>query len=303
MRGDVYVREVLEKCDALKKARLWMAEPRMRPYAWLKNFEDVDQPIAALLLDNFTFYGDGLTDRLLVSSYASLGDRLPKGPQAPDGATILRALDAAIFTRVEGERPRPTDSGNLFCRKARQVLGIPDGRFLEPAVALQHAAKSTPVVFIDDFVGSGDQFLSTWQRSYSATLPRSFADVSRSVPFVAVYVTLIATDFGLRRIRAAAPHVAITTAHELDESATVRRLTANASFAIADVPSAIRDFLEKYAPRLSPPQDIAKDPSWIRYGYKERGLMFAFEHSVPDATLPIFWAAGGRDWNQLVERC
>lgn len=301
MRADVYVREVLDKCEALKKARLWLSEPHMRPHAWIRNFDEVDRPTAALLLDSFTFYSDKMTDRLLVGSYDSLADGLPKGPSAPDALTLMAALDDAVFTRIEGETPRPTDSGNLFCRKARQVLGIPDDRFLEPHVAITHAAKGCPVVFLDDFVGSGDQFLKTWSRKYATNSPQSFVEACSLNQFVAVYVTLVATDYGLQRIRQNAPNLAITVAHELSESDTARCLSASPSLPIQDVQLAVKALLHKYASRLSPPPDISQDPSYVRYGYKERALLFAFEHSVPDATLPIFWSPG-QNWTQLLER-
>ena len=51
----------------------------MRPRAWIKNFEEDDQKIAAFLLDKFTFYNKSLTQKLLVASYDSLGDGMPKG--------------------------------------------------------------------------------------------------------------------------------------------------------------------------------------------------------------------------------
>jgi len=303
MRGDVYVQEVLNKCTALKKARLWLPEPRMRPNAWLKNFDVSDQPLAAVLLDNFTFYGDELTNRLLVGSYSSLADGMPKGPAAPDRATLIGALPSAVFTRVEGEDPRPTDSGNLFCRKARQVLRISDDRFLEPTDALGAAMRGTPVIFLDDFVGSGDQFIKTWKRAYRPNAaPTCFRDAMQAAPFTAIYVTLVATEYGLTQIRAAAPRVAVTVAHVLDETSTVRGLTTHPSFAISDLQDAVAKFLDKYVPRLQPPPDISQSATYIRYGYKSRGLMFSFEHSVPDATLPIFWSPGDRDWNPLVER-
>jgi hypothetical protein len=302
MRGDVYVREVLNKCEALKKARLWPAEPRMRPNAWLRNFSESDRPLAAFLLDNFTFYNDDLTDRLLMASYSSLGDGTPKGPTAPEKASLLASLNSAVFTRVDGEEPNPTDSGNLFCRKARQVLRIPDEHFRDPAQALDEVVAGKALVFVDDFVGSGDQFIGTWTRQYRDASPKSFAEAHQKKPFVAIYIALVATEFGLENIRIRAPNVAVTTAHIFDESVTVKGLTAHPSFEIPDVATAIETFLDVYTPRLRPPEFIAKSTSWLRYGYKDRGLLFAFEHSVPDATLPIFWSPGDKDWHPLLER-
>lgn len=83
MRNDIAVNEVLEKCSVLKQAGLWLPEPKIRPRAWMSNFELQDKGVAAFLLDKFTFYSSSLTDKLLVSSFHSISDGLEKGPEAP----------------------------------------------------------------------------------------------------------------------------------------------------------------------------------------------------------------------------
>ncbi len=61
--------------------------------------------------------------------------------------------------------------------------------------------------------------------------------------------------------------------------------------------------IEKYSDRLTPQEDfIAGNVQWLRYGYHEQGLLLAFDHSVPDATLPIFWSPGKYGWTPLVAR-
>ena len=222
MRGDVLIKQVLNKCEALKDARAWTSEPKLRPRAWLANFDEADRPIAAILLDRFTFFSNVLTESLLISSFSSLGDGTPKGPLAPTRETLVGELPGGVFTRVDGELPRPTDSGNLFCRMARQTLGIPDSRFAEPGEALRRAATGVPVVFLDDFIGSGDQFAQTWERECSDSAPRSFSEAMANRPFTAAYVTLVATDFGLAEIGRRAPHVAVAKVHVLGEESTFR---------------------------------------------------------------------------------
>ncbi len=303
MRGDLVVREVLAKCDALKAAKLWPAEPRLRPRAWLNNFDEQDRSTAAMLLDRFSFYDDHLTQRLLRASYNSLADGLPKGPSAPAREVLLSALPNAFFTPVEGERPNRSDSGNLMCRKARQVLRIPQDRILDPAQAFSQAARGNAVVFLDDFIGSGDQFLTTWHTVRSPSAPRSFAEAYQNRPFTAAYVTLVATDYGLKQIGLSAPNVAVCAAHVLDETCTVRGLKGAASTSDDALSGRAIELLRKYAVRLTPTEDyMVKNADFKVFGYKERGLLFAFDHCVPDATLPIFWAPGTNDWHPLVER-
>jgi len=211
-------------------------------------------------------------------------------------------MRSAVFTGVEGEDPKPTDSGNLFCRWARDELGIPDEKFVAPNIALDAAAQGGSVVFLDDFIGSGDQFTRTWTRPYRGTFPVTFEEAAATKPFVALYVALVAMKQGLESINQAAPSVAISVAHVLSEQSTIRGLLSHPSFPDADLPARISAFLTKYTPRLRPSNFMNNEKSWATYGYKDGGLMLAFEHSVPDATLPIFWCTGDADWVPLVKR-
>ncbi len=208
MRSDIYLEEVIEKCDVLKKSGLWLPEPSIRPRAWLGNFEAEDKGIASLMLDKFTFYNRNFTDRLLIASYYSIGDGLEKGPQAPTSDELTKSLRSAVYTPVTGEIPNPTDSGYLMCRKARQLLDIPEDLILDPKLALVHASLGKTVVFLDDFIGSGDQFLETWNRKYGRSSPHSFSEIHNRTGFTAIYITLVTTDFGLNNINTAAPNVA-----------------------------------------------------------------------------------------------
>ena len=297
MRDDVLVSYVENKCEVLKRSRIWLSEPRMRPSAWLGNFDDCDKQLAAKLLNNFVFCNDQTTNNLLRSSWNSLADGLPKGPSAPSKRDLLRAIESnAVFTPVEGENPNPTDSGNFICRKVRQVLGVSDDIIIPTQSALRHASKGGTVVFVDDFIGSGDQFLSTWKRVSDGV---SFASTQKNNDFTAIYITLVTTDFGLEKIYGEAPTVAICPTHILKQNTNIEGLILSGVFERNE----IEQFLSKYARKLSPTEPyMIRNPEFIKYGYKHRGLMMGFEHSIPDATLPIFWSPGIEGWEPLIER-
>jgi hypothetical protein len=296
MRDDVLIDDVLAKCDVLKRAGFWPTEPKMRPRAWLNCFDKQDRAVAATLLDRFVYYNSRTTDALLIAAYRSIGDGMLKGPTAPTSHALAAALDTAVFTPVRGEHPNPTDSGNYLCRKARQLLGVPENRIVDAPQALDCAFSGVPVVFIDDFVGSGDQFLSTWTRQHGL---KSFQKAYALSGFTAAYVVLVATRFGIDNIHRHAPSVGISPAHLLDDRSTLRGFWQGKP----ELQHSIESLLEKYVPRLTPAEDfIANDPKHLRFGYKDRGLMLAFEHSVPDSTLPIFWSSGVGEWRPLIER-
>lgn len=295
MRVDVYVKDVLARCEALKRAGMWLPEPTLRPRAWIENFDDSDKILAAQLLERFVFYNQRLTDSLLKASFYSIADGLKKGPLAPPREQLLRALPKAVFTPVSGESPNPTDSGYFLCRRTRQVLGVDEAQIKATSEALQVAANGCPVVFVDDFIGSGDQFLATW-RDISTGV--SFEAIHQQVGFPAIYISLVGAEEGIAYIGKYAPAVAVCVTHKIDNRGTLWGIKSSD----LSLYNRLDSLLQKYLPRLTPNEQYMLKESYLTYGYKHRGLFFGFEHSVPDATLPIFWCRGTNNWEPLIER-
>lgn len=295
MRVDVYVKDVLDRCEALKKSGMWLSEPFIRPRAWLENFEESDKFLAAQLLERFVFYNQRLTDSLLTASFYSIADGLKKGPSALSRKQLIEALPNAFFTPVSGELPNPTDSGYFLCRRTRQVLGVPEEKIKPTREALEAAANGNPIVFVDDFIGSGDQFLTTWTDNSSGF---SFESIQRQSKFCAIYVSLVGTNFGVSQVGLGAPSVAVCVAHRIDDRGTLWGLQSTNPILYAKIDA----LLQKYTSRLTPKDKYMLKENFLTYGYKHRGMFFAFEHSVPDATLPIFWCRGTNNWEPLIER-
>lgn len=289
---------VIQKTEALTKSGLW--GPMVRPGAWLANFSEIeDKLIAALLLDQFVFFSDRVTNRLLAAAFKNSEDDFAANCDPQHGS--LQTL--AVFTSVNGGPARPTDSGNMFCRKARQVLEIDEDRIVEPAEALRLASEGHPVVFLDDFVGSGDQFIATWNREYRETFPKSFVEWSSKFPVTAFYVCAIATKTGEAAISAQAPEVSLTSAHVMGPEYSVQNLTASAlAPAVPTLSSRVDTLLQKFAPRLNLPGYMRLQEAWSKYGYHNLGALLAFEHGVPDASVPLIWAPGSEGWTPLVKR-
>ncbi|WP_145987302.1 phosphoribosyltransferase-like protein [Cupriavidus taiwanensis] len=299
MRSDLYIETVLEKCSALMAAGLWRRSPAVRPRAWLENFDRDDQPAAAVLLDHFTYFASTAVDQMLLSLYRQLRDGLISTMGVE---RAIATLDSAIFTSVEGEDPNVTDSGNLFCRKLRQTAGIADSRFMDPKRALEQAKAGRLIVFLDDMLGSGSQIMATWKRDYLNSQPYSFADLEAETGSHVIYATLVATRDGLDRLRGEVSGLQVIAAHVLDAADTITGVPHSALKPdLEDIPGAIANLLEKYAPRLGVPPYL-ENPRSRMYGHTEGGLLVAFEHSTPDSTLPIFWAVGPDQWTPLVRR-
>ncbi|MDP2898916.1 MAG: hypothetical protein Q8Q12_20455 [bacterium] len=206
-------------------------------------------------------------------------------------------VDSVLITCVTGERPSDTDSGHHFQRMARQVLGIPEQRILSPEDTLREILNHGPrcVVFVDDFVGSGRQFRTTWARDVAVTKSASisFQKVASIMPDNRFfYCPLICTRHGERVVRNKCPEVEVCPAHFLEPE--YGALSPD-SFVWPDhLRASAYTFLEQASARAG----IA-DTEWR--GIDDLGLVLAFEHSVPDAALKmIYWEKN--NWKPLVRR-
>jgi len=160
---------VISACEALIDFHAW-DHTKVDPRGWLNNFDIQDRPLAAALLSRFTFYSDHLVDQLFRSAFQGLSNFAPQAwkPFVEAQAEWRDFCQHALVTLVQGEDPNPSDSGWLFARKARQILGVSEAQLLSPADAVDRvmAGHAGPVIFVDDFVGSGDQFIRTWLREF-----------------------------------------------------------------------------------------------------------------------------------------
>lgn len=298
---DAYIDGVISKCDSLKRNGFWAPEPQVRPKAWLENFPEGDErALAAILLDNLVFLGDRAVERLLVAAYNELEDQILLNtlPTNLPGSVFMQRVK---FTPVEGEAPRPTDSGKSFCRKLRDAVELPDDRFVDPTIALQQAILANPIVFIDDYLGSGQQLIKTWHRHYAASSPRSFAEAYAQNQFSAVCLVPVATETSLLAIQTHASGLQVIATHVLDASYSAKLLEAPVLVPpVADLQADLRSLLARHAPLLDLPPFLTGDQAI--YGFAELALLLAFGHGVPDSTLPVVWAPGPGDWIKLVKQ-
>ena len=286
---------VLKKCTFFRDVNLWPRTELLSPERWLKNFTEDETPLALHLLNAFQFFSEDLTRAMFDAAlHAISGDLVTK--HGPASQSVWRSfIDQVLVAPVEGEDPNPTDSGYGFARRARQYIDEKRiGRPMEIVARL--ISTDAPVVFVDDFVGSGNQFIETWERQYSAgTTTVSLQNIAkvRNGPFY--YCPLICTEYGADRIRKRCPEVRLLPAHLI--AARDGALSPDSRLWPTGLHSNAVEFIHRASQRAGIPL-VGKD-RWD--GYHGLGLALAFAHSVPDATLPLFdWEKNG--WHPLIRR-
>ncbi len=304
-QASVASRALLNRGEVFCGSQLWTLEFFRRAQLWIGNFDDGDKPLASALLDGFLYFSDSHATQLMVSGFHALSAQISRlaatGREARGGWTAF--FDSLLLTYVEGEQPNATDSGPESARKFRMAAAFPSGRALSPYSALGSLVRGPhkTVVFVDDFVGSGNQFISTWrrERDYGDALPKvSFAQLVRDNPDVlAFYCPSVCTAYGLRRLQAECPEVLVSPGAVLEDRHGVMHPHSLVW------PDSIRAdgqaFVRRVSQRLGLPESDGDEEDWR--GFEALGLAVAIRDSIPDASLRLFHLQQD-GWAPLVKR-
>ena len=291
--------EVLASKQYLSTIGHWPKIPaRANPERWLNGFQDEDLEHAVSLLESLVYFSMEQTTKLCTSLFHSLSSEVTANQTTYEDkkATWGTFIANCLVTFPTGEKPNPTDSGHTFARLARQELGIEEHRFLYPeeVVEMLYQGERRPIVIVDDFAGSGDQFLATWSRAYTMAdgQESSFEKIAHSSPIEVFYIPAVATEYAFKRIEARTQLVRLRSSHLLND------LYSTVHDESVVFPEPLRPGAREFVSRTSAQASI--DPAKA-LGWHDLALAIAFEHSVPDATLPILWA-DTPTWNSLLRR-
>jgi len=297
---------VAENWKFFVNAQLWPRPARFDPKGWLENFDAADQKYAIRLLEGFTYFTDELVGALFQGAFQNLSQLVVQNKDNYFSASTqwTQFLESAIVVRAEGNYSSDADSGFIFARLARDKLGVQEEQLLSPAKALEQlrATRRGNVIFVDDFVGSGEQFKDTWTKNHwlSDLASSSFKVLVGTIGSGTVgfyFCPLICTERGREYIAANCPWVKVVPAHVLPE--TYSALSDNSVIWRDDMRVDGPLFVERASVRAGIPFREGQEGCWT--GYRRLGLALAFEHGWPDAVLPIF-THQENGWKPLLKR-
>jgi len=272
---------------------IWPKREFLNPDKWLRNFPAEYREIAVYLLDAYIYYDDNLLDELMIGAFDELARLVAIGEKTA-GERNRKWNDfknTAIFTLPEGEEPSASDSGYYMCRKARDLCGIDQASLMAPSVALTHFSESRrPIVFIDDFLCTGAQFLTTW------TVPRGHKGSESSFEKIyqentdrkIYYLTLFAFEEGVNHTQRAFPFVKIVYMHYLDKNDSLNSQNSR------HIPSSALPTFKIKMEELGITLGISGNDLW---GNAEIASSIALQHCEPDVAVtlyshcPVGWSA------------
>ena len=166
MEPDFESSRLSEKERYFREFSIWPVFSELDSEKWLTNFKSYERKFAERLLTNFCYFNEQITDALLRAAlqrcFNAAADKDPLSSRS-----IIDYVKETAFVMCQGERPHATDSGHIFARKLRDKIRVPEHQICTPCQALKRASEFSRFVFFDDFTGSGNQFLNTWNTIHS----------------------------------------------------------------------------------------------------------------------------------------
>jgi hypothetical protein len=287
---------LLSRCRFLVDVHFWPPRREMDPVGWLANFDARERVLAQYLLQGTIYLSSPVTEQMFTSAFHSLCPAVVQLASTANRRDVARLwsdfLRDVRIVRVPGEISSDADSGYIFSRLSRDKIGVDETHLYSVDVLAREILQGVhqPVVFVDDFVGSGEQFVTMWHEHMIVEgKATSLSELFRDHPDITPrYCGVVGTSYGLSRIRRACPGVELHFANELgDEYSSLHpqsRIWPDGLQAEGST------FIQDVSQRLGLPE-------WR--GFHHLGLTLAFEHKVPDATIPLLTARNPQ-WRPLI---
>jgi hypothetical protein len=305
-QGDVNIEidynSVIEKLDFFRTIHVWPLNDVINYKGWLDNFKnDGERKIAARILDFFIFYPRPMIKQMLKTVIGYCGEFLQT--RFPDWQHD-DFFNRCIYSFIPGETNNPTDSGHIYVRKLRNDLHIPQERIVyndDLFSLLEDSKDPIPVIFVDDFVGSGAQCITAWNGNGRENNKNILKEMACNSNHVFIYAPLVCNYIGYNNIMSSCSGLSLITCHIL-----------KSNYNLFD-PSCIcwknekKDFLEgtklilTKSKELGIPFTNGKETIDVK-GFEKQGLAIAFDDDgIPDAILPFFyWCTD--NWVPLINK-
>jgi DNA integrity scanning protein DisA with diadenylate cyclase activity len=234
---------------------------------WLEQFNPEERPLIGQLLRGFKYYGSAKVAEAVRILYQSVLK------------TSRKQQEDMWFIPVG----YVAKSGSIIAYYFRVQNALPQDHFVSPAdLASLPLTEGSTVVFLDDFLGTGNQARQVWENVAKPIHDKTGADF--------YYSTLVAYTQGqenLKRTTRFLP-LAVDVLNEADSPFS----ESSSLFDNEDDRVRCEQIVEQYGKRLYPNHP---------FGYQRTQGMVGFFYSTPNNTLPIFWASQN-DWHPLLAR-
>lgn len=279
---EIYISNVRDRCSDLIRHGIWTGLDNVDINSWLKNFKTIEERyFSACILDYLIYRSydqtEALAYHLFTKSLLSLAIKIGLPIVGHKGLIdILRSSEnpKIRIVAVISRKDRPSKSSEVILRMFRRgVLNFNDALFIKPDEVHKEVNNGIEnFIFIDDFLGTGEQFLSFY-KEYGLELTLSEVN--------SIYAPLVAHEQGIKLLQDNFSELKIAYGELLKKKYNVFETAFKDEI---NTPEIARSFylelLDKHNFNLS---------DEIKFGHGNLGLAYGFSHAVPDNNLDILW--------------
>jgi len=291
-----FTNTIIDRSNDLIEYGVWVGISKITLQTWMNNFKtSKEKYFAACILDSLIFRSEEQVIALAVEIFTKKLTQFlnSNGYDLKDFHSLLDILSKGSirdlnirFLAVSSKMDRPGKSSETIFRFIRRKLKVKSIWFIKPEEIDSEIKNGTNTfIFIDDFLGTGNQFESMWRElGFGIKLGNS----------ISVYCPLTAHVEGIRQVESKCENVKVVPGELLNQNNNVFNYAFDDK--VNTTESAKKFYLgllEKYG--FPAPLDEN------RFGFGNLGLAYTFNHASPDNTLNIIWEETD-NWKPLIAR-
>lgn len=235
---------------------------------WLSQFDIPDIYMAEHILRRMRYVGFEEFEKWLHTSVNEVLETIVK--ESGRSAVAIFPISKPFIHNFnkQKEAKSPNDSAGRIAHSLKNIeRDLPDFVELTPRLDSMRKRKVKNIIFVDDFVGTGDRFIKSWNSSVSRTV-KSWCSFGWCKIW---FITFAAHESGIKKI--------LKNVHAIDPTRIKINIVIDQSMMLQN--AAMKLILKKYGAKLG---DSAKV-----MGYGGLATPIIFQHGCPNNVPLIFW--------------
>lgn len=291
--SNLFISQVHNRAHHFIQSGIWQSVEKARLTNWIRQFEQYDaELLGAVLLDNLILKSKPQFKAMLstLMTCADLCVGLEYDRELVDILSRTKDPRVRLAPAISLQQP-PTKSGFYVLRLLQRMYRIKDDWLIWPQRFAEIPNCVRTLIVVDDFLGSGDQFSEFVGLSNLTELHTSRPSLR------VVYLVAAAHQSGIDVLRRDFPFVEIICGDVLTDDFHLFDGTKLNTRYRAKVSAQLRETYLELLTKAGIPSTGKIHP----FGYGQQGICYAFEHSTPNNTLPIYWYETA-NWTTLLDR-
>jgi hypothetical protein len=287
--GETYINLIKERCNNLITHQIWTGIDKNKINLWLKNFTtDEEKYFAACILDNLIFRSKPQTEAMIFQLFSrSIPDIFRNNPPPIGDVDLLNCLKEKKSCNIRLvpviKNNKDTSQSGYAISRLMKTMKFCDNKWIIDPSEINNNIKNgiNTFIFIDDFLGTGSQFIEVAKKIKLDELSKNN---------YIVFAPLSAHEKGIKAVKENFPLVKITASEVLPIGSEIFSTCCDDA---ENTPEIVKAFYNEL---------LVKKKIKVNKVAEQYCLMlaYAFEHGVPNSSIKILYH--DKNWNPLFNR-